>query len=199
MKKTTFLLLASLIVLAACNNKSKQNTAATNNGTSSTNTTTSSETSTPANDMAKAIEELKGMPALSTDQLKALLPETLLGMKRTGFSANSMAGYGLASGKYKSDDGKELNLIIYDCVGPAGVAFYNMMYLGMNMEQEDENGYRKTTTFSGIKAIESYDKSEQKYTLTFPSNNRLLVTVEGENTGLDAVKQAAGSLNLKVN
>lgn len=109
-------------------------------------------------------------------------------------------GYGIAEAKYKSEDGnKEIKVTIYDCVGTAGVAWYSMMYWGMNMEQEDENGYKKSTTFNGSKAIESYEKNQDQYGLMFPASNRLLVNVEGEKTGLDAVKQAANSLNLKVN
>ena len=202
MRKTTFLLLASMIVLAACNNKSKQNTATTNNGTSTTTpTSTSGETTTmPTNDMAKTMEEMKKLPELSTDQLKAMLPETLMDMKRSNFSVNSGMGFGVADARYKNDDGsKQIHVMIYDCAGQAGVAYYSMMYWGMNMEQEDENGYKKTTTFNGSKAIESFEKGSNQYGLMFPASNRLLVNIEGENTGLDAVKQAAGSLNLKVN
>ncbi|HYM95131.1 MAG TPA: hypothetical protein VET23_13390 [Chitinophagaceae bacterium] len=199
MTRLTSLLLASFFLLAACNsNKSKENSSTSNKETASNTGTTSNETGLPTNDMAKMMEEMKKMPALSTDQLKAMLPETLMGMKRSNFSVNSGMGYGIADAKYKSDDDKQLHVTIYDCVGTAGVAWYSMMYWGMNMEQEDENGYKKSTTFNGTKAIESYEKNQDQYGLMFPASNRLLVNVEGEKTGLDMVKQAAGSLNLNV-
>ena len=201
MKRLFSLLFAALFLLAACsNNKSKDkssNTDQTNKETANTeNTSTNPQT---GDDMSKLMEEMKKMPALSTDQIKAMLPETLMGMKRSSFSANSMMGYGVGDAMYKSDDGKQLHVTIYDCVGTAGVAWYSMMYWGMNMEQEDENGYKKTTTFNGAKAIESYEKGQERYGIMFPASNRLLVNVEGDNTGLDAVKQAAQSLNLKTN
>ena len=205
MKRLSSLFLGAVMLLAACgNNKSKESNSTTtsqtstenSNGTTNTNPTTNTDGS---NDMAKMMEEMKKMPALSTDQIKAMLPESLMGMKRTSFSANSMMGYGVGEARYKSDDGKQLHLSIFDCSGVAGAAYYSMMYWGMNMEREDENGYEKTTTFNGAKAIEKYQKGSEQYTLTFPASNRLLVTVEGEQTGLDMVKQAAGSLNLKVN
>jgi hypothetical protein len=204
MTRLSSLLLGAVMLLAACgNNKSKESNSTTTSQTNTENsgtTTTNPATNTDAsNDMAKAMEEMKKMPALSTDQLKAMLPENLMGMKRSSFSANSMMGYGVAEARYKSDDGKQLHLSIFDCAGVAGSAYYSMMYWGMNMEREDENGYEKTTTFNGAKAIEKYQKGSEEYTLTFPASNRLLVTVEGEQTGLDMVKQAAGSLNLKVN
>lgn len=202
MTRLSILLIATVMLLTACNNNKPKETNSTNTNNQTTTGTTGTNPSNvneAANDMTKMMEEMKKMPALSTDQIKALLPETLMGMKRASFSANSMMGYGVGEARYKSDDGKELKLSVYDCVGTAGVAWYSMMYWGMNMEREDENGYEKTTTFNGTKAIEKYEKGSERYTITFPASNRLLVTVEGENTGLDMVKQAAGSLNLKVN
>ena len=54
-------------------------------------------------------------------------------------------------------------------------------------------------SFNGNKAIEKYDKNQDQYSLMFPVSNRLMVNIEGEKIGLDAVKQAANSLNLKTN
>jgi hypothetical protein len=109
-------------------------------------------------------------------------------------------GFGVAEADYKNeDDSKRFRVQIFDCAGTAGAAYYNMMYWGLNMEQEDESGYKKSITYNGAKAIESYEKDSDQYGLLFPASNRLLVQVEGDHTGLDAVKQAANSLNLKVN
>src|SRR5690242_14877418 len=139
MKHLSSVLVAVVMLLAACgNNKSKETNSTTTSqpstenstGTTNTNPTTNTEGS---NDMAKMMEEMKKMPALTTDQIKAMLPENLMGMKRTSFSANSMMGYGVGEARYKSDDGKQLHVSIYDCVGTAGVAWYSMMYWGMNM------------------------------------------------------------------
>jgi ABC-type glycerol-3-phosphate transport system substrate-binding protein len=194
--------LATAILLAACNsNKSKDATTSDDAAKDKSSTEMTSETksdNTAADDVQKKMEELRKLPALSTDQIKAMLPAELMGMKRASFSANSMMGYGIGEARYKSDDGKELKVMIYDCVGEAGVGWYNLMYWGWNMEQEDDNGYTKSTTFNGGKAIEKYEKNREMHSIMFPASNRLLVNVEGEKTGLDAVKQAASSLNLKV-
>ncbi len=199
MKQIIFFLLTSFVALTACNNNAKQDKTTSGNETGTT-TNPPAETTLPATDMAKALEAMKNLPALSTDQLKAMLPETLLDMKRSGFSVNSGMGFGVAEADYKNeDDSKRFRVQIFDCAGTAGAAYYSMMYWGFNMEQEDDNGYKKTVTFNGNKAVESYEKNSDQYSLLFPASNRLLVQVEGDNTGLDAVKQAANSLNLKVN
>jgi hypothetical protein len=201
MKHFILTCLAAAILLAACNSNKSKETATSDDADKdkpSTEMTSETKSDNPTDDMQKKMEELRKLPALSTDQIKAMLPAELMGMKRTSFSANSMMGYGVGEARYKSDDGKELKVMIYDCVGEAGTGFYNLMFWGWNMEQEDENGYQKTVTFNGNKAIEKYQKGQDQYSLTFPASNRLLVNVEGEKTGLDVVKQAAGSLNLKV-
>lgn len=145
-------------------------------------------------------EELKKLTPLTSDQLKAMMPEELMGIKRTGVGASSISGASSGTASYKSEDGKELRLIIYDCAGEAGAGIYSLRYLTLwSIQFEDENGYQKTVDFNGQKAIENYVKAREEYSIAFLSNDRFLVTVEGDKTGLDMVKQAANSLNLKVN
>ena len=145
-------------------------------------------------------EELKKLTPLSTDQLKAMMPEELMGIKKTSSSADSYSGAASSTATYKSDDGKELKLIIYDCAGEAGAGIYAIRYMTMwNIQHEDDLGYQKTVDFNGQKAVENYVKSNDEYSLAFLSNDRFLVTVAGVKTGLDLVKQAANSLTLKIN
>lgn len=148
--------------------------------------------------MTEKIEELKKLTPLSLDQLKAMVPEELMGMKRSSFAANSMMGTGTCNATYKGDDGKELKVTIFDCAGEAGAGIYSLRYWTMwNFQQEDDNGYQKTVDFNGGKAIEKYSKSNDEYGLTYVANDRLLVVLEGEKMGLDGVKDAAKNLNLK--
>jgi hypothetical protein len=67
------------------------------------------------------------------------------------------------------------------------------------MQSESDNGYTKTVDFNGGKGVETYEKGSDRYELTYVASDRLLVTVKGERTGLDAVKQTAQGLDLKVN
>jgi len=67
----------------------------------------------------------------------------------------------------------------------------------MNFQSESDDEYTKTIEFNGGKAVEHLDKRNNRSTLTYLAGDRLLVTLEGKNTGIDLLKQAAGSLNLK--
>lgn len=155
-------------------------------------------------DMAKSMEinqgkaeELKKLSPLSMDQLKALIPEEFMGMKRSSFNTTNAMGVATCNARYKSEDGKELKVEILDCAGEMGANMYSIRFFGLwNYEEENDNGYQKTIELNGDKAIEKYNKNNNRYELTYFSNERFLVNLEGENVGIDFLKQASKNLNL---
>ncbi|TAL45560.1 MAG: hypothetical protein EPN92_07385 [Chitinophagaceae bacterium] len=197
------LLFSSAILVVSCNsNKDKGGiTIKDKDGNKTTiNLKAVEEMAKAAEKTQDKAEELKKLTPLSLDQLKAMMPEEFMGMKRSSFSANSMMGAAFCEARYKGDGEKELKLSIYDCAGEAGAGIYSLRYWTlMNFQQEDDNGYQKSVDFSGQKAVEKYTKYNDEYGLTYMANDRFLVSVEGQKIGLDAVKQAANSLNLKAN
>lgn len=185
--------------LAACNNNRPKGVTVTSEDGKTKTTVDVSQAAGAADEMQKKIEELKKLTPLTTDQLKAMLPEELMGMKRSNFSANSMMGFATAEATYKNEgDDKRIELSIFDCAGEAGAGIYSLnFWTRMSMQSENDNGYTKSIDFNGGKAVETYEKSNDQYELTFVASDRLLVSVKGEKTGLDALKQVAESLKLK--
>ena len=200
MKPVILWLLVATMLVACKNKQSKTMTITSDDGKSKVSVDVNSAAAT-GDEMQKKMEELKKLTPLTTDQLKALLPEELMGMKRSSFNANSMMGFASAEARYKNEnEDKEIELNILDCAGEAGAGVYSLSYwTKMSMQSESDNGYTKTVDFDGNKAVETYEKGSDRYELTYVASDRLLVTVKGEKTGLDAVKQAAQALNLKVN
>ena len=201
MKRVILSLVVAILTIVACkNNKSKTMTITSDDGKSKVSVDVNSAAAV-SDDMQKKMEELKKLTPLTTDQLKTMLPEELMGMKRSSFNANSMMGFASAEATYKNEtDDKEIELNILDCAGEAGAGVYSLSYwTKMSMQSESDNGYTKTVDFNGGKAVETYEKGGDRYELTYVASDRLLVTVKGEKTGLDAVKQTAQGLNLKVN
>jgi hypothetical protein len=192
-------LLVIAITLSAC--KDRNSTTITSDDGKTKVKIDVSEAAKSSNEIEKKMEELKKLTPLSTDQLKAMLPEELLGMKRSSFNANSMMGFATADATYKNEDAsKEIKLSIFDCAGEAGAGIYSLNYwTKMSIQSENEDGYTKSVDFNGQKAVETYHKNDDTYELTYAAADRLLVSIQGEKTGLDALKQAAQSLNLKVN
>ena len=195
-----YLFIATLPIVACKNNNPKTMTVTSKDGKSKVSVDVNSAAAV-SDDMQKKMEELKKLTPLTTDQLKTMLPEQLMGMKRSSFNANSMMGFASAEATYKNEnDDKEIELNILDCAGEAGAGVYSLSYwTKMSMQSESDNGYTKTVDFGGNKAVETYEKGGDRYELTYVAAERLLVTVKGEKVGLDAVKQVAQGLNLKVN
>jgi len=159
-----------------------------------------SEITKKAEENASKAEELKKLTPLTLEQVKALIPNELLGMPRSSFNASSSMGYSQAKGTYKGEGDKELDIEIIDCAGEMGAAWYSMRFFSLwNFQQEDDNGYQKTIDFKGGKALEKYTKSNDRYELTYFGNERFIVNVDGEKIGLDDVKKVANDLSLKVN
>jgi hypothetical protein len=199
MKRISSLLLAGIIFLAACNSdkKSGETTITSDDGKEKV-TIDVNQMQQAADAMEKKKEELTKLTPLTTDQLKALLPESLMGGKRTEYNVTSAMGASVGTADYQVNDSVNVTLTVYDCAGSGGAGIYSMQYLAMmNMEQESEEEYTKTVEFKGGKAFEHCEKATNDCTFTFFAGERFLVTLQGDHTGADALKQAAGSLNLK--
>jgi hypothetical protein len=193
-------LLAVTILVSGCKNHNKiTHTEKNADGSTTTTSVDVSDLTNNTDAMNKKMEELKKLSPLTVDQLKGLLPEELNGIKRTSFSANSTMGFAVAEAEYRKDDSTVIKLDIYDCAGEAGAGIYGLNYwTKMNMQSESSDGYTKTFDCMCNKAVETFEKNNNQYTLTFAANDRLLVVLSGRNTGIDALKDAAKNLKLKV-
>jgi len=201
MRRLSFLLIMASLITYACNNNKKSGgmTITSEDGKEKV-TIDLNKAQKAGEEMQKMSEELKNMSPLTLDQLKAMIPEEFMGAKRTHYNASSAMGAGLASGDYEISETSDVKLNIYDCAGPAGAGIYSMQYLGMmNIQSDSDDEYTKSIDFMGGKAYEHCEKSSNDCTLTWFAGNRLLVSLEGRATGIDALKKAAQSLNLKVN
>ena len=200
MKQLTLVLfVAALLTACKGNDKKITHTEKNDDGTTTTTSVDVKGMTTDTDEMTKKTEELKKLTPLTLDQLKALLPEEVNGMKRTNFNANSAMGYAIAEGEYQQDENTSLKLVIYDCAGEAGAGWYSLTYWGaMNFQQESDKEYTKTIDFKGVKAIENFKKESKESSLTYVANERLLVVLTGRNMEPAALKEAAEKLNLKV-
>ncbi|HKP32497.1 MAG TPA: hypothetical protein VJT83_07205 [Chitinophagaceae bacterium] len=204
MKKQFLVFLSAALLLAACSGSSKKTEVTEESKDGTTTETTKEEsgssttTTTSLDESQKRVDELKKIPPLTNDEMKALFPQEVMGMKRKSFSVNSAMGYASGEATYELNDSTHYKVTVFDCAGEAGAGFYGMKVLaGMNIEREDDNGYEKTINFKGSKAWESYRKNNNEYTLNLLDNERFWVAFEGENTGLDNLKTFANSFNFK--
>ena len=197
MKYFLSLAFAANIVLA-CNNNNKPGVTITSEDGKTKATVNTNELAAASDAFQKKTEELQKLSPYTLDQIKAMLPEELAGAKRSKFSANSAMGTAFAEADYRLNDSTDLELKIFDCAGQAGAGIYSMQYLGMmNFQSESDDEYTKSIDFKSGRAIEHLNKRNNRATLTYLSGDRLLVTLEGKNTGVDLLKKVPGDLNLK--
>jgi hypothetical protein len=191
----TFLLVISTIIVA-CKSKDKFTVKDENGGKA---TVDLSDIAKNADAMKDRSEALQKLPPLSLDELKAALPEQIMGANRDNMEATKMAGLAnYSKADYRMNDSTEVEITIFDCAGTEGAGYYNMAFLGvMSFESDNENEYTKTTEFKGDKAIETCKKKSNHCEFTFFGIDRYMVTLKGDNVGIDKLKQIGGDLNLK--
>jgi hypothetical protein len=191
----TFLLVISTIIVA-CKSKDKITVKDDDGGKASVDL---SEMAKNADKMKDRSEELQKLTPLSLDELKAALPEEIMGAKKDNMEATKMAGLAnFSKADYRTNDSTKVELTIFDCAGTEGAGYYNMAFLGMmSFEKDNEDEYSKTTDFKGDRAIETCQKKRSHCELTFFGKERYMVTLKGDNVGMDTLKKIGGDLNLK--
>jgi hypothetical protein len=160
-------------------------------------------------DMEEAMEEMqkalgggKKVEPVSFRLLKELLPEDLPGMKRTGISGEKNAAFGMtlseAHAKYAAEDGGMIEIKITDMGSISGlVGMSRFAWANNEFERESDDGYEKTTTFEGYKAIEKYTVSNQKGELQIIIGKRFVVDVDGRRVEMSQVLDAARTIDLE--
>lgn len=156
-----------------------------------------------AKDWEKIQERLVTETPLTNDELKAMFPETLAGMKRNSFSMGEAQMMGMNSGQatYSDDDGRSVEVSIMDGAGETGAGMVAMyaITLSMETEQQTETGYTKTTKFKGNRATISENTSNDwsNSEITTLVSDRYIVSLNGSGLKLNELENVFNELNLK--
>lgn len=153
-------------------------------------------------DVTKNMENLKNIQPLTNDELKLVLPETLLGLKRKELSVgdNAMMNLATAEAKYADEENKRIKVDIIDGAGETGSAMVSIMMMGLNVNKEKttEFGFEKSTEINGAKAIVSETKNGEGVTSEIQTvlKNRYLVTLNADGFSYEELKMALGEFNI---
>lgn len=200
MKKTPCFLIAVITLAIACNSKKTgtPDKKETETGNEIIIPDTSGKGSTTENAL-KMKEELDKLSPLTKDELIKRIPETLMGAGRSEIDVSDGLGTLAASTDYKLNDSTTIRIEIVDCAGSGGVGFFSMQYASMmEPESSDSEITYKVIDFNGHKASESCMKTRPgDCTFSYFSGNRFYVLLEGQHVGIDALKEAAGKLDIK--
>ncbi|GAA0884040.1 hypothetical protein [Sphingobacterium siyangense] len=160
-------------------------------------------------DGAKKLEDLqaklKSEKPLSSEELKAFLPESLDGLKRTSYSGGSMYGAEVVSGEatYTVDNQKEIKVNIIDGAGETASAIVGLAQMGFMVDSEKitDTEIEKTGEFEGKRAKTTDSKgvegsTEKSSEISYLEKDRYLITLRGNGYSLDELKGFLAKLNL---
>lgn len=136
---------------------------------------------------------------LAPDRLKPFVPDSLGGLPRTSFNVEKNTALGIqmsvGKGQYADATGeRSVNLEVADMGGMSGLT----MLAGWAMvqtESESSDGYERTYEKDGVRMHEKWDKSSRFGTYEQIVADRFLVKVEGRGMDMDALKDAAASID----
>ncbi|MBM4028116.1 MAG: hypothetical protein FJ280_22385 [Planctomycetes bacterium] len=205
------------VVLAGCGRKENPESSASSQAGPAATGTAPAANATAAMPSAQDLEKLaeqnrqtlaqmnqgKVIEAVAAATLKGLLPAELPGMKRTDASAERNQSMGVdistAAGQYETADGDAgINITLTDVGSLSGPLRMGMTSWAVaQYSRETDSGYEKTTTYSGYKAFEEYNKQDKQGTLRVLVADRFIVEVDGHGVTMETLKQALGKVDLK--
>jgi hypothetical protein len=152
--------------------------------------------------LGQAAEKNAAAGAVDAKDLRALLPEkdAFAGFKRVKAGTESNTAMGIkvvvAKADFEALEGDANFTVQYSDIGGLG-AFAKMAVTMQEVDEETENGFRRTATYAGFKALEEYDGEDKSGKVQIYPGDRVAVEVEAHGLSFDAVKQIVGKLDLK--
>ena len=137
--------------------------------------------------------------ALSTEILKAFLPDRLGNLTRSNLSASRNTAFGMqasqASADYRDDAGTQITLEVAD---PGTARGFVAMAAAFAPEQEHatEYGYDKTYTSEGRLVHEEWDTRSKRGEYSVVIGQRYTVKAEGQAEHIEQLKKAVGTVDL---
>lgn len=151
-------------------------------------------------DALSSLSDGKEVEIIEAKKLKEFLPETLAGLKRTEFSSekSGIKGWKVSTAKAGyEEEGKRLDVVITD-TGNLGGAFMGIAnWAEVEIDRESNDGYERTTTIEGHKAIEKFDRNNQTGSLTLLIENRLILDIKGDKIEEKDFDKALKTIDIK--
>ncbi len=135
-------------------------------------------------------------------ELQKFLPEELAGMKRMKKSGQTSGAMGFkisnASATYQDEStGKTIKIDIIDTGGFKMGMMSMAAWSTLSIDQEDENGYERTSKLDGFKSYEKYKKNRNSSELSLILNERFILKGSCRDCEMNQLKKVVKSMGLK--
>jgi hypothetical protein len=141
----------------------------------------------------------KHVDPIGIEQLKPLVPETLVGLPKTASRAEKTGFASLmvskAEATYSDGAGKRVTLDISDTGGVSGIMAL-AGWANVQGEQEDDNGSERTQRIDGRLTHEKASKRGGTNEYAVVIADRFVVSLKGDGVDLAALKTAAGTIDI---
>ncbi len=132
--------------------------------------------------------------------LKEALPEKLMGMKRTSHNGqkSAIAGIKIASADARYEDGdRKMSITIMDTGGLGAAVSALAAWSAIEIDNESEDGYERTTMIDGKKAIEKYNRKTQQGEISVISADRFIFSIKSSNLSEDDLRSVVSKIKFK--
>ncbi len=136
-------------------------------------------------------------PPVAAETLKAMLPDSVAGLDRTGLTSagGQIGGFGgrTAQATY-GGNGRQVTLTIAD-LGVVGALAGMTGALGITGDSETPNSYSKLTQQDGRTIAEEYDRTTRHGSYGVLVANRFLIHAEGDGVKIDELRAAVAGVD----
>jgi hypothetical protein len=151
--------------------------------------------------LEKSLEGLKegSQEVVDFRILKEALPEKLSGMNRTSHTGqkSGIAGLSISSAEAVYEDGDSKITITLLDTGGLGVALGAMAaWSKLEIDQETDEGYERTTMIDGKKAIEKYNRKTREGEISVIASDRFIVSVKGSQISEQDLRNAISKIKV---
>ncbi len=160
-----------------------------------------SKVASSAGKVEEQIKKLKELTPLTNDELKAVVPETLNGLKRKSYNAGGLSAVGGLSSidaEY-GDDNKYIKIGIIDGAGETGSAMVSLLALSLSMNTESESAETKTKTteINGVRAVTEDTKRNESVnsSIKYLYKDRYSISLDGHGYTLSELEGFMKELN----
>ncbi|MBK8196680.1 MAG: hypothetical protein IPK76_27070 [Lewinellaceae bacterium] len=131
--------------------------------------------------------------------LQEVLADKLAGftlVKKGGETTGTMGmKMSRATGKYRDDDGKNLNLDVVDTGGMGMAMLGTATWANLTIDKEDDNGYERTSTLKGIKSFEKFKKNGATSELSLIAESRYIITAACRGCTMETMRNAVEAID----
>ena len=149
--------------------------------------------------MGAALGGQGGKP-IAPDALKAFVPEKLAGLARTSIEARSDAAMGMTFSSVAASytkDAQTLELKVQDLGAVPALAMAMGAWANSTVERETATEVERVFKKDGVTVKEEYSKDGSRAEAALMLGNSVMLEVKGQGAGIEAVRAALASLDVK--